>query len=70
MDKAEIQIRKAGGGDAAQVARLLHDFNVEYGEPTPGVEALAENAWQMLAEGEMRVLLAGPGPDGSKLGGP
>lgn len=67
MDRGEIQIRRADGADAAQIARLLHNFNVEYGEPTPGVEALTENAWQMLAEGEMRVLLAGPGPDAIAL---
>ena len=67
MDGAEVRIRRADGGDAARIARLLHDFNVEYGEPTPGVEALAENAWQMLAEGEMRVLLAGTGPDAIAL---
>src|ERR1043165_2498873 len=42
MEKREIQIRLAEGRDAADVARLLHDFNVEYSEPTPGVEELTE----------------------------
>jgi hypothetical protein len=29
MERAEIQIREAAGADAAQIARLLHDFNTE-----------------------------------------
>src|SRR5690242_9013782 len=36
MEKPEIQIRRAEARDAVDVARLLHDFNVEYSEPTPG----------------------------------
>ncbi len=57
-------IRRATPDDAADVARLLHDFNSEYEDFTPGVEALAENARAMLADGDMVVLLAGEGPDG------
>jgi GNAT superfamily N-acetyltransferase len=64
MDRAEIQIRQAGAGDAEPIARLLHDFNAEYGEPTPGVAALAGNARRLLAEGAMRVLLAIPAEEG------
>jgi ribosomal protein S18 acetylase RimI-like enzyme len=45
------------------VARLLHDFNSEYDDFTPGVEVLTQNARQMLADGDMVVLLAGDGPD-------
>jgi ribosomal protein S18 acetylase RimI-like enzyme len=58
------QIRRATPDDAPAVARLLHDFNTEYDDFTPGVEALTENARSMLAAGEMVVLLAGAGPDG------
>ena len=57
-------IRRAAVGDAADVARLLHDFNTEYGERTPGVEALAENARGLLEAGEIVVLLAGEEPAG------
>jgi len=57
-------IRRAAVGDAADVARLLHDFNTEYGERTPGVEALAENARGLLDAGEIVVLLAGEEPAG------
>lgn len=57
-------VRRATPEDAADVARLLHDFNTEFGEPTPGVAILAERAERMLAAGELTVLLAGEGPDG------
>ncbi len=46
------------------MARLLHDFNSEYDDFTPGVEVLTRNAREMLADGDMVVLLAGDGPDG------
>lgn len=56
-------IRVAEPGDAADVARLLHDFNTEYEDVTPGVEVLTENARRMIENDEMTVLLAGEGPD-------
>ncbi len=67
MEKREIQIRLAVGGDAADIARLLHDFNVEYSEPTPSVEELTETIGRLLGEGEITVLLAGEAPDGLAL---
>lgn len=67
MEKREIQIRLAVGGDAANIARLLHDFNVEYSEPTPSVEELTETIGRLLREGEITVLLAGEAPDGLAL---
>lgn len=39
MSESEIQIREATVEDAADVARLLHDFNEEYEEQTPPVAA-------------------------------
>ncbi len=57
-------IRRAEVADAPEVARLLHDFNTEFGDPTPGVEVLAERVARLLAEGEITVLLGGEGPDG------
>jgi ribosomal protein S18 acetylase RimI-like enzyme len=62
--ESEIPIRRATGKDAAPIARLLHDFNTEYAEPTPGVAALTGYVGTLLAMGEMTVLLAGEGPDG------
>jgi ribosomal protein S18 acetylase RimI-like enzyme len=67
MTKPEIQVRRAGVEDAPEIARLLHDFNVEYSEPTPGVEELTETIARLLGEDEITVLLAGDGPDGLSL---
>jgi ribosomal protein S18 acetylase RimI-like enzyme len=67
MTKPEIQVRRGGVEDAADIARLLHDFNLEYFEPTPEVEELAETIDRLLQKGEITVLLAGNGPDGLSL---
>jgi ribosomal protein S18 acetylase RimI-like enzyme len=67
VSERRFPIRRAGVEDAAEIARLLHDFNTEFDDETPGVAALTENARHMLAAGEMTVLLAGPGPDGLSL---
>jgi ribosomal protein S18 acetylase RimI-like enzyme len=64
---SEIPIRRGGVEDAGEIARMLHDFNSEYSEPTPGVAALTEYARQLLANDEMTVLLGGEGPDGISL---
>jgi ribosomal protein S18 acetylase RimI-like enzyme len=61
------EIRRAGAGDAANVARLLHDFNSEYDEPTPSVPALAERIGELLGDGAITVLLAGDPPLGFAL---
>lgn len=67
MTRSEIPIRRAGVRDAKEVARLLHDFNTEFSEPTPGPKALARRARQLLESGEITVLLGGGGPDGIAL---
>jgi ribosomal protein S18 acetylase RimI-like enzyme len=67
MNARQIPIRLAGPDDAAAIARLLHDFNTEFSDPTPGVPKLTEIATRMLAAEEMAVLLAGDGPDGLSL---
>jgi ribosomal protein S18 acetylase RimI-like enzyme len=67
MDAPQAEVRRGGVEDAAAIARLLHDFNSEYSEPTPGVAALTGYARRLLAEDEMTVLLAGEGPDGISL---
>jgi ribosomal protein S18 acetylase RimI-like enzyme len=61
------RVRRAGTGDAEAVARLLHDFNTEFGEPTPGVAALTGRLRGLLDAGEVIVLLGGEGPDGLAL---
>jgi ribosomal protein S18 acetylase RimI-like enzyme len=57
-------VRRAQAADAPAIGRLLHDFNTEFDEPTPGPGALAERLAQLIAEGQTTVLLGGPGPDG------
>jgi ribosomal protein S18 acetylase RimI-like enzyme len=59
-----LDVRAATAADAEAAAQLLHDFNVEYDEPTPEVPALAERVRALLAGGDTTVLLGGDGPDG------
>jgi ribosomal protein S18 acetylase RimI-like enzyme len=62
-----LAVREAGGADAPEVARLLHDFNTEFSEPTPGVAFLTERTRRLLADREITVLLGGERPDGLAL---
>ncbi|HEX2070307.1 MAG TPA: GNAT family N-acetyltransferase [Thermoleophilaceae bacterium] len=57
-------VRRAGPDDAEAVGRLLHDFNVEFDEPTPTPEKLAVRMRELISGGETAVLLAGDRPDG------
>ncbi|MGA9635125.1 MAG: GNAT family N-acetyltransferase [Solirubrobacterales bacterium] len=57
-------IRRATPGDAGAVARLLHDFQQEFDEPSPGIDALEERYADLIRNRDMTVLLAGEGPDG------
>ena len=57
-------VRRAAVADAERVGQLLHDFNTEFDDPTPGPEALAERVRELLSAGEITVLLAGDKPHG------
>jgi ribosomal protein S18 acetylase RimI-like enzyme len=62
-------VRRATRDDAPAVGKLLHDFNVEYDEPTPTPAELAERMAELMDGDETIVLLTdgagGPGsPDG------
>ena len=57
-------VRRAELGDAEAIGRLLHDFNTEFDEATPGPDALAERVRELLPGDDFEVLLAGDGPDG------
>jgi ribosomal protein S18 acetylase RimI-like enzyme len=56
---ADLSVRRAGVADAEVVGRLLHDFNTEFGEPTPGPQKLAERVALLLGGGETMILLGG-----------
>ena len=58
------RVRRATPGDALQVARLLHDFQAEYDEPSPGVETLEDRYADLIRNKDMIVLFVGDGPDG------
>jgi ribosomal protein S18 acetylase RimI-like enzyme len=60
----EHAIRRAEAGDAGDVGRLLHDFNTEYDDYTPGAEAMGTRIGELLASGDVTVLLGGDSPDG------
>jgi hypothetical protein len=59
---ADPAVREAEVADADAIGRLLHDFNTEYDEPTPGPRAMARRVSELLEAGEITVLLAGPSP--------
>ena len=61
---AALTVRVASAADADAVGQLLHDFNSEFGEPTPGPDRLAERIRRLLAVGDTTILLGGTGPDG------
>jgi ribosomal protein S18 acetylase RimI-like enzyme len=64
---AAAEIRHADPADAPTIARMLHDFNVEFDEPTPAAEALATRCEELLREGSMTVLLSGEPPVGLSM---
>jgi ribosomal protein S18 acetylase RimI-like enzyme len=63
----ERTVRRADLADAAAVGRLLHEFNTEYDDFTPGPQAMAERIGQLLESGDVTVLLGGSGPEGLAL---
>jgi GNAT superfamily N-acetyltransferase len=61
-----MTVRQATAADADDIARLLHDFHVEYDEPTPPPEVLAARLCRLMGD-DIAVLLVGDGPDGLAL---
>ena len=62
----DLTVRRASAADAAEVARLLHDFNTEFDEPVPEVEVLdraLRASCSMSGRGD-RAARSGDGPDG------
>ena len=59
-DAAHAPVTPVEDRDALAVAgRLLHDFNTEYDDPTPGPGALAKRLEGLVADGDTEVLLLG-----------
>jgi GNAT superfamily N-acetyltransferase len=63
-ESSDPTVRRAELADVEDIGRLLHDFNTEYGEATPGPQALAERMRHLVGTGDTTVLLVGAGPDG------
>jgi ribosomal protein S18 acetylase RimI-like enzyme len=63
-DSAHPVTRLAQLVDADVIGRLLHAFNVEFGELTPGPERLAARMRELLEEGQTAVLLGGGADEG------
>jgi ribosomal protein S18 acetylase RimI-like enzyme len=57
-------VRRATPAAAEAIGQLLHDFNREFDEPTPGPRALAERVRGLLAADQITVLLGGDRPHG------
>ncbi|GAB3181688.1 GNAT family N-acetyltransferase [Nesterenkonia halophila] len=57
----ETRVRRATVAEADVLARLLHDFNTEFGSPTPGPAVLADRLRRMLPTDRTRAwLVTGP----------
>jgi len=54
--------RRAAVDDAPAIAGLLHAFNTEFGEPSPGPEALTERLRVLLAGDRTFALVSGSPP--------
>lgn len=59
-----LGVRLAELDDVDVIGQLLHDFNIEFDEPTPSPPQLAQRIQELLDEGQTLVLLGGEGPDG------
>jgi ribosomal protein S18 acetylase RimI-like enzyme len=59
-----MSVRRGTLADAPAIGRLLHDFNLEYDDPTPHPNRIAERMRELMPGGEVVVLLTGDGPDG------
>jgi len=65
-DAGHAPVRLALEPDTLAVAgRLLHDFNTEYDDPSPGAPALAGRLGALVNDGDTEVLLVGDDGAGS-----
>ena len=59
-----MDVRVATPADAEAIGRLLHDFNTEFGDVTPGPAKLADRVRDLLDGEQITVLVGGSGPEG------
>jgi ribosomal protein S18 acetylase RimI-like enzyme len=64
MSERNLDVRRAGESDAGVIGGLLHDFNTEFNEITPGPEAVADRVRDLLAGDDFVVLLVDGEPRG------
>jgi len=57
-------VRRANPEDAPVIARMLHDFNEEFGDPSPGPEVLEPRVRRFIEEGIKAFFLVGEDPIG------
>ena len=60
----DLRPQRATPADAAVVARLLHDFNIEFSTPTPDARELQARLTLLLAGDDVVVLLIGEPANG------
>lgn len=59
-----VPVRQATPTDAPLLARMLHDFNTEFEDPSPGIDVLSDRVAEFIANETKVYLLGGDGPDG------
>ena len=64
----ELVVGTPGDEGTEAAAQLLHDFNVEYGEPAPAPEDLAVRLTELIAKQQLCVLLARDHKTGAAVG--
>ncbi|MFY9488420.1 MAG: hypothetical protein WAP35_06975 [Solirubrobacterales bacterium] len=55
MTNVTPSVRRATADDADIIGRLLHDFNTEFDETSPGPAAIAARIRELLAAGDTEV---------------
>ena len=64
MSDVPHTVRPATAADAVAIGRMLHEFNSEFDDFTPGAEFLGERLRALIEAGEVHGFLAGDRPDG------
>ena len=64
----ETSVGRSGSDGVTAAAQLLHDFNVEYDEPTPPPEALAARLQNLIEGDHITVLVAREQESGAAVG--